>query len=149
MLENTVIVAYSDHFAYGVSDQETMLAEWKKGDLSYRVPAFIYSKGMKRTEVNKPMMTVDWLPTLVNLFGLDRNGKYIGNDIFDPDNNGFAYFETHSWLDEKMYYDASKDYGDEFLEVIAYIQKQNQRVEDTIAINDIVVSGDYFGNRKE
>ena len=149
LLENTVIVAYTDHFAYGVSDQETMLAEWKKGDLSYRVPAFIYSKGMKRTEVNKPMMTVDWLPTLVNLFGLDRNGKYIGNDIFDPDNNGFAYFETHSWLDEKMYYDASKDYGDEFLEVIAYIQKQNQRVEDTIAINDIVVSGDYFGNRKE
>ena len=149
LLDNTVIIAYTDHFAYGVSDQETMLSEWKKGDLSYRVPAFIYSKGMKRTEVNKPMMTVDWLPTLVNLFGLDRNGKYIGNDIFDPDNKGFAYFETHSWLDEKMYYDASKDYGDEFLEVIAYIQKQNQRVEDTIAINDIVVSGDYFGNRKE
>ena len=69
--------------------------EWKGDTLSYTVPAFIYSKSIEPTEVNKPMMTIDWAPTLANLFGLDSAGKYVGNDILAPENGGFAYFENY------------------------------------------------------
>ncbi len=144
LLEDTVIVAYTDHFAYGVSDVE-LLNEWKGDELSYKVPAFIYAKGITSMKVSKPMMTIDWAPTLVNLFGLNRAGRYIGNDILDPDHAGFVYFETWEWLDDKMYYTNSEEVPSED---IVYIQKQNQRVKESIEINDIVVLGDYYKNDK-
>lgn len=141
LLDNTVIVAYTDHFAYGVSDED-LLDEWKGDTLSYTVPAFIYSKSIEPTEVNKPMMTIDWAPTLANLFGLDSAGKYVGNDILAPENGGFAYFETWGWLDDIMYYQPS----DEKIEDVdkEHIENQNNRVRQSIEVNDTIVLGDYY-----
>lgn len=144
LLDDTVIVAYTDHFAYGVSDED-LLKEWKGDTLSYTVPAFIYSKNLKPTKIDKPMMTIDWAPTIVNLFGLDTVGKYIGNDVLSPDNNGFAYFETWGWLDNAMYYVPSKE---EIYEAdVQHIEKQNQRVRESIEVNDTIVLGDYYRDR--
>ncbi len=145
LLDDTVIVAYTDHFAYGVSDEE-LLKEWKGETLSYTVPAFIYSKNMKLTKIDKPMMTIDWAPTIVNLFGLDAVGKYIGNDILAPDNDGFAYFETWGWLDDAMYYVPSKEEIQEADTV--HIQNQNKRVRQSITVNDTIVLGDYYKDKK-
>lgn len=141
LLEDTVIVAYTDHFAYGISDDE-LLKELKGDSLSYNVPAFIYTPGIKRQVVNKPMMTIDWTPTLVNLFGLDRTGRYIGNDIFGPENTGFAFFENWGWLDEGMYYVPSRE--ELYKEDAAHIEKQNKRVRQSIEVNDTIVLGDYY-----
>ena len=148
LLEDTVIVAFTDHFVYGISDQEALLNEWKKGKLSYCVPAFIYSKGLKAKEISKPMMTVDWVPTLVNLFNLNRDGKYIGGDVLDSENEGFVYFETYSWIDGNTHYDTSNPIEPKTAEDKIYIQKQNERVAKMIEVNDIAVSADYFGERK-
>ena len=72
------------------------------------------------------MMTIDRAPTIVNLFGIDAVGKYVGNDVFAPGNEGFAYFETWGWLDNKMYYVPSKE---ELAEKdMEYIEIQNRRV---------------------
>lgn len=144
LLEDTVIVAYTDHFAYGVSDAE-LLSEWKGNELSYRVPAFVYAEGIKPMQISKPMMTIDWAPTIVNLFGLKRDGRYIGNDILEPSNNGFVYVETWAWMDNKMYYTPSEDEPSQ--KDLAYIQKQNQRVKNSIEVNDTVILGDYYNNR--
>lgn len=142
LLNDTVIIAYTDHFTYGISDEE-LVKQWKGNDNKYCVPAFVYSAGMKRNKVSKPMMTVDWLPTVVNLFGLNRNGKYIGNDVLNPDNEGFAYFETSAWMDGKMHYIPGEEKAfspdDE-----VYIGKQNQRVNESMEVNDIIVLGDYY-----
>lgn len=143
LLDNTVIVAYTDHFAYGVSDS-ALLEKWKGKTLSYTVPAFIYAKGLKPTRISKPMMTIDWAPTLVNLFGLNREGRYIGNDVLEPSNKGFVLFETWAWMDENMHYIPSEEGT---TEETAYIDKQNQRVKDSLEINDIVVLGDYYKKR--
>ncbi len=145
LLENTVIIGYTDHFAYGVSDEEK-LNKWKGNKLSYNVPAFIYAEGIKPQKVSKPMMTIDWAPTIVNLFGLDRSGRYIGNDVLDPGNKGFAIFETWGWMDDKRYYVPSEDDPSEA--DIQYIEAQNKRVRDSIEINDIIVLGDYYKKRQ-
>lgn len=144
LLENTVIIAYTDHFAYGISDQEK-LSEWKGNKLSYNVPAFIYAKGLKPQKIRKPMMTIDWAPTIVNLFGLERDGRYIGNDIFEPSNKGFALFETWGWMDDKMYYVPSEDTPPP--DKISYVESQNSRVKEALEINDAVVLGDYYKKR--
>lgn len=144
LLDDTVIVAYTDHFAYGVSD-EALLNEWRGEALSYTVPAFIYAKDIEAVKIDKPMMTIDWAPTIVNLFGLNASGKYIGNDVFAPDNDGFAFFETWGWLDDAMYYVPSKE---EIVEAdTVHIEKQNKRVRQSIEVNDTIVLGDYYKGR--
>lgn len=144
ILENTVIVAFADHYAYGFSDQN-LLAEYKKGKNLYQVPAFIYTPGISAQKVSKPMMTVDFLPTLANLFGLDYNNCYIGNDIFDSNNNGFVYFGSSTWVDDKMYYEPSDKEPAENQKV--HIDEQNKRMTRSFEINDIVISGDYFAKK--
>ncbi len=144
LLDDTVIIAYTDHFAYGVYD-DALLDEWKGDKLSYTIPAFIYAKGIKHKEISKPMMTIDWAPTIVNLFGLNPNATYIGNDIFNPENKGFALFETWAWMDDKMYYEHSEtEVSDEEKE---YIEANNKRVKDSIEVNNIMVLGDYYKDK--
>lgn len=145
LLENTVIVAFTDHYAYGISDP-VLLEECKAGELKYHVPAFIYAEGMKPMKITKPMMTIDWLPTLVNLFRVNQGGAYIGNDVLDPTHTGFAYFENWSWMDEAMYYDPAAE------EVVptkhmGRVQRQNARVKECMTVNDAVVLGDYYKKR--
>lgn len=141
LLEDTVIVAFTDHFSYGVSDQK-LLEELREDKSIYNVPAFIYAKGIEPVNIKKPMMTIDFAPTLVNLFGLSSEGKYIGNDILEPSNNGFVYFENWGWMDNKMtYFHSDEEPGEEDIE---YIEKQNERVKQSMEINDIIVLGDYY-----
>ena len=144
LLDDTVIVAYTDHFAYGVSDAE-QLSMWKGDDLSYCVPAFIYNTKLKPKSISKPMMTIDWAPTLVNLFGLSDEARYLGNDALDSEKDALIYFETGAWLDETMHYIPSEEPIE--TDDLIYIQKQTQRVKKNIQINDIVVLGDYYKNK--
>lgn len=144
LLDDTVIIAYTDHYAYGFSDQQK-LASFKEGEILYRVPAFIYAKDLPSEKISKPMMTIDWLPTLINLFDLKTDGKYIGNDVLDKNTPGFVYFGNSAWLDEKMYYvpsDAAPKAED-----AEHIKSQSARVKESFEINDIIVSGDYYGKR--
>ncbi len=141
LLDDTIIVAYTDHFAYGISDSE-LLTECKGDTLSYCVPAFIYGKGLKAQKITKPMMTIDWAPTLVNLFGLSKEARYLGHDALDSATEGLVYFETGAWMDEKMHYIPNE--SEPTFEDLIYIQKQTQKVKDSIKINDIVVLGDYY-----
>lgn len=147
ILENTVIVAFSDHYAYGFSDKDLLL-EYSRDAGSgflYQVPAFIYSPGMESFEVNKATQTIDLLPTVINLFGLENKNCYMGNDIFDSRYTGFAYFNNKSWYDGETYYEPKKD-GDN-KEENGYVGKRNRQVSAEIDINDIVVAGDYFAKR--
>ena len=144
LLENTVIVAYTDHYAYGFSDQEK-LQSYKKGEIIYRVPAFIYGAGVPQKTISKPMMTIDWLPTLVNLFDLSGGSKFLGGDILSPQNPGFVYFGNSAWLDEKMYYVPNETQPKESQK--EHIQNQNKRVKESFEINDIIVSGDYYASK--
>ncbi len=141
LLDDTIIVAYTDHFAYGISDND-LLAEWKGDNISYCVPAFIYGKGVKAKKVTKPMMTIDWAPTLVNLFGLSKEARYLGHDALNSAKDGLVYFETGAWMDETMHYIPKEDVPISTDQI--YIQSQTQKVKKNIQINDIVVLGDYY-----
>ena len=146
IMEDTIIMAYTDHYTYMFSDQEKLKNEYKKDEIIYHVPAFIYSKDIESAKITKPAMTIDLLPTLINLFDLSREGKYLGNDIFAPENTGFVCFEDNSWLDDKMYYTPSGENSEE--EDTEHIQKQSAKAAELLKINDIMVSGDYFKEAK-
>lgn len=148
LLENTVIVAFADHYAYGFSN-ETLLKKYSHdagSDILYKVPAFIYSYGTKPVRVEKTMKTADLMPTLINLFGLEDSRKYIGEDVFDDRYDGFVYFEDMSWYDGKEMHTPPDD-GEKASET-EYEKEQDARVEKMVDINDIVITGNYFGRDK-
>lgn len=143
LLENTVIVGFADHYAYGFSDEKKLM-EYSDG-LLMKVPAFIYSPSLTHNEVSKPMDTIDWMPTLINMFGLESDNCYIGQDIFDTRHDGFVHFEQALWYDGETYY--MPDKTEITSENEKYIKEQSELAKKLIHINDIVVSGNYFGQR--
>ncbi len=145
LLENTVIVAMGDHYPYGLSDKDA-LYDFSGVDryeqLLYKVPFVVWSPGLEAVEVNKLASSIDILPTIVNLMGLGDCSMYIGNDIFNENYEGYAYFSDGSWLcGDSYYYQGKLVYGtmDE-----AGIEAINKKVMEAITVNDCILHTDYW-----
>lgn len=110
-LEDTVLFLYTDHYDHYVTT-EGLLEKYKGTDdtnLMGNVPCFVYSEALEPQKVNKVISTYDILPTIVNLFGLDSDGRYyLGNDAFSP-YGGYVIFRDMSWYDGETYFNIKKD----------------------------------------
>ncbi len=101
-LEDTVIVAFTDHYAYPIADQ-AMVMELSGVDNTYlemKTPCFIWSYGMEPVTVDKELNTADLVPTVLNLFGIDSGYDYVGRDAFDDDYPGYVVFSDGTWLSQ-------------------------------------------------
>ncbi len=146
LLENTVIVAFSDHFSYGLSSWEKMYAMGSAttSDMLEKTPFFIYCKGMEGLKINKVTNSLDILPTVVNLFGLDKTPYWTGEDAFDPAYPGYAYFSNGSWYDGNIYYFADENLGVYPEAVLTYIDEMNEKFYVREKVNEVVLRKDYF-----
>ncbi|MEG2685483.1 MAG: LTA synthase family protein, partial [Erysipelotrichaceae bacterium] len=87
-INNTVLVFYTDHYAYSTIDAKTELELKGTNDTNMlqNTPFFIYSKGTEPNKVEKVTSSIDILPTLTNLMGLNTSYEYyIGHDAFSKD----------------------------------------------------------------
>lgn len=140
LLNDTVIVGFTDHYAYGIQDKEK-LDKLKDGNKPLEnCPFFIYYPGISKVEVNKVTNTTDILPTLLNLFGIKSN-YCIGRDAFDNDYNGIAYFPDGTWYDGDIFFERNKEYPKEKLE---YIEEVNNYLNKLQTVNDYVIKSNYF-----
>lgn len=108
LLENTVLAIYGDHYNYYTLDDGIVMRQkdiWDKNMITH-TPFLIYEKYTQPQKIHKVTSHIDVLPTLVNLFGLDSEGRYyVGNDIFS-ENGGYAIFSDYSWFDGKTYWNS-------------------------------------------
>jgi len=145
LLNDTVIIGFADHYAYGLSDKEEIKRLRGRGEdeILERTPFFIYSPKLKPMEVNKVTSTIDILPTMLNIMGLDKCNYYIGQDAFSDNYKGLVYFPNGNWFDGNIYYkgDNKKSYTPQELE---YIDSVNKYIVKNTTINDYVISTDYF-----
>lgn len=104
--EDTVFICATDHYCYGLSDSTKNLQLGTDENLRQRVPFFIYSKSadIEPMTVDKYCANVDFLPTVANLMGLDAPEYTLGNDIFDPDFEGYVIFSDYAILNDQVYY---------------------------------------------
>lgn len=112
--DNTVIALSADHYPYGLTvDEQSELAghEIDERFEMYRNACIIYKKGMTPETVDRPCSSLDLLPTLSNLFGLDFDSRlYMGQDVFS-DADPLIIFSDHSWLTERgSYYMPTGEY---------------------------------------
>ena len=104
----------------------------------------IYNSKMKSVTVDKVGMSIDVLPTVLNLFGMEYDSRMImGKDILST-STGIAIFKDKSWVTNKGTYYASKgrfvgeDVDNE------YINNINNIVNNRTAISRMIVANDYY-----
>ena len=146
LYNNTVIVAYADHYLYTVSDDDILKNNGKDVDsnLVNKTPFFIWSAGMKPTTVTKVTSQLNILPTVLNLFGIEYNEKwYVMQDALSKNYQGVAIFSDLSWYDGNVYVvDGTVKNGKKITD--ANLEKKNNLVEYLVKKNDLVLKYDYF-----
>lgn len=145
LMDNTVIVAYADHYLYTLNDK-TILDKYKETDnnLINYTPFFVWSNDMEQIKVEKVNSQIDILPTVLNLFGIEYIEEYyIGNDVFDNDYSGYAFFSDYSWYDGNIYVENGMAVNDENANE-SYVNEMNTLINRLIQQNDLTLKYDYF-----
>ena len=148
-LDDTVIVLLADHYPYNLPiDYINMLSDYKRDTLieANSNSLIIYNSKMKSVKVDKVGMSIDVIPTVYNLFGIDYDSRLImGKDILST-SEGIAIFKDKSWITNKGTYYAStskfvpkEDTVDE-----DYVDTINSIVSNRLAISRMIVENDYY-----
>lgn len=147
-LDDTVIVLVADHFPYNLDiDDINTLSSYKRDTLieANSNNLIIYNSKMKSITVDKVGMSIDVLPTVLNLFGMEYDSRIImGKDILSS-SPGLAIFKDKSWVTDKGYYYASTGKfiaNDEIDE--DYVRNINNIVNNRTAISRMIVVNDYY-----
>ncbi len=154
-LENTVIIAMTDHYTYGYQNQEELLRfsglDEKQALLLERVPCFIWSADGPCMSVDKTLNTSDLLPTVLNLLGIDSPYSYLGQDAFDPRYPGYALFPDGSWISQGIVCQVDLEGNSRVLEnhgplfpTQEYLDAMCQTVQDYICINNLLLTSNYY-----
>jgi len=149
-LENTVIVAYTDHYAYGFKNEELMMQLSGVEDLLLleKTPCFIWSAQGPAMTVEKTLNTADLLPTVLNLLGVDSPYSYLGQDAFDPRYPGYALFPDGSWITEGVAYATGSDQVFHLTAEAQLTEEEMNRMheilEDFVHINNLILDTDYY-----
>lgn len=107
--DKTLIALSPDHYPYSLNDNEIdELAghEIEKNFELYKSTFILYTKGMEPVTIDKPCSSLDIIPTLSNLLGLEYDSRLIiGKDIFS-DAEPIVYFLNKSFITNKGFYNS-------------------------------------------
>ena len=150
-LEDTVIVVSGDHYPYGLTlDEINELSTYKRDDTfeKYRMPFLIWSGSMKEPiKVEKIGSSLDILPTVLNLFGIEYDSRLlIGRDILS-DTDPLVIFSDRSFITDKGRYNAItgqfiKNEESEIEE--GYVDKISKIIYQKYQMSRLILENDYY-----
>ena len=150
-LEDTVIVISGDHYPYGLTlDEINELSTYKRDDTfeKYRMPLLIWSGSMKEPiKVEKIGSSLDILPTVLNLFGIEYDSRLlIGRDILS-DADPLVIFSDRSFITDKGRYNAItgqfiQNEGTEIQQ--GYVEKTNKIIYQKYQMSRLILENDYY-----
>ena len=145
LIDNTVIVAYADHYLYTLVDQ-SILAKYKdtSNNLINHTPLLIWSNNMERKDIEEVTSQLNILPTTLNLFGLEYHPNYyIGDDALNPDYQGIVFFSDYSWYDGNVYVSGGVVANGGSISDVD-LSTKNYYINYIIKKNDLTLKYDYF-----
>ncbi len=151
ILDDTVIVLSGDHYPYGLTDEEMdELAghELERKFEKFKSTLILWSSSMEEpVYVNKVCSSLDVMPTIANLLGIEYDSRFIiGQDILSP-SPGLVELNDRSWISDLGKYDASKNeftpkpgiFVDE-----EYAKKIYRRVNKSFEYSAKILDYDYY-----
>ena len=153
--DDTVIVLSTDHYPYGL--------EWDDPRDVERLYGYKYTNIIERDHsalimwsgciedmdlaITTPTYSLDILPTLSNLFGLDYDSRLlVGRDVFSEQEPIVLWYD-HTWKTDKGYYVAEKGkfYPNEGVEIEdGYVERIAALVSNKIVYSREVAQTEYF-----
>lgn len=150
-LEDTVIVISGDHYPYGLTLEEiNEISTYERDDKfeKYHMPLLIWSGSMKEPiKVEKLGTSIDILPTVLNLFGVEYDSRLlIGKDILS-DSDPLVIFADRSFITDKGRYNAVTgefiaNNGEEVEK--GYIDKVNSDIYRRFQMSRLILEKDYY-----
>ena len=162
--DDTVICLTSDHFPYGLRDSATFgnsenyvydlygyeyEYNWEQDPNSWILWSGCLENEYKDMvcEISTPTYSLDIVPTLSNLFGLEYDSRLlVGRDVFS-DQEPLVIWNNYSWVTDKGKYDANEDKfypAEGVTEDTAYIERINKIVANKIAFSANAIDNDYY-----
>lgn len=149
--ENTVIALSADHYPYGL-DKKNMdeLAghEVESNFELFKSTLILYKKGMEPVIIDKPCASLDIIPTLSNLFGLEYDSRLLmGTDILS-DTPALVIFSNRSWITDRASFNSvtnSVVFRDGTIEDKEYVKLVNRVVADKFKNSAKILETDYYG----
>lgn len=163
--DDTVICITADHYPYGLEENPAYDMEadyvsdlygykhttpWEKDHNSW----FLWSGCLENEykdyacEISVPTYSLDIVPTLSNLFGLEYDSRLLpGRDVFS-DAEPLVVWNNRSWATDKgKYYARTKEFfpAPGFEYNAEYIEAINNAVSNKIRFSYSVVNSDYYG----
>lgn len=161
--DDTVIALVSDHYPYGLMPSaawglnENHLEELYGFEIETsrdrdHNAAIIWCGSLEELEepivVSEPVSSLDILPTLSNLFGLEYDSRLLaGRDVFS-DQEPLVFWNDYSWLTDKGYYDShtrtfTPAPGEDPDEV--YVEQMKNTVKNKLTFSQNVAGFNYYG----
>ena len=143
-LDDTVIVLSPDHYPYGLTKSElNEISEKDRNDKfeNFHTSLIIYNSGMaENVTVDKYVSSIDLLPTIYNLFGIEYDSRLlIGNDALS-DNEGLVILSDRSWINENASYNSMTETYTKFKDVDEeYLNKINEEVYKRFTVSSMLL----------
>jgi lipoteichoic acid synthase len=149
--ENTLIAISPDHYPYGLTNEkigELAGHEIEENFELYRGIFILYQKGMTPQVIDKPASSLDILPTISNLLGLEYDSRLLmGRDIFS-DSDPLVIFDNRSFITDKIMYNAkTKEVTNLTGETLPedYLPKMKKIVSDKFMYSAKILEENYYG----
>lgn len=127
LLKDTAVVFYADHYNYYMLDDDLNM-DIKGVDslnLLQHTDFFIYNQDWEPETVEKYTSSIDVLPTLANLFGLEADYPLLAGDDAFSDGGGYVFFNDNTWVGTQ--------------------QDVSAQIADRRRINALILTGNYWG----
>ena len=151
ILEDTVIVISADHYPYGLSVKElkekaTYIKD-KKFDI-HKNNLIIWNSELENPiEINKYASSLDILPTVLNLFGMEYDSRLLaGKDILS-ESDGLIIFSDRSWITDYGKYNSINKKFVAFKEIEdekKYIKNINNIVYNRFSFSRAILENNYY-----
>ncbi|MCD8322038.1 MAG: LTA synthase family protein [Oscillospiraceae bacterium] len=162
--DNTVICLTADHYPYGLENSATF---GNSEDYVADLYGYTYTNSWEQDhntliiwsgcleneyqdmacEISSPTYSLDIVPTLSNLFGLEFDSRLlVGRDVFS-DAEALVLWNNYSWVTEQGKYDSTTGtyYPNEgYTEDEDYISRIKQLVSNKLNFSGQVIDKDYY-----
>lgn len=150
VLDNTLIVLSGDHYPYGLDNETIEELSGEKLDEKfemYKNDLIIYATNMDSDVVKEPASSMDILPTVSNLMGIDYDSRFfMGRDIFSEAERTVT-FKDKSFITKKgKYYRPDKKFTP-FEDVQVdddYVDKVKKEVDRQFYYSTKVLEENYY-----
>ncbi len=149
-LDDTVIALSADHYPYGLKTEDIVnyadYVQDTKFDI-HKNAFLLWNSTMKENiTIDKYASSLDALPTILNLMGVEYDSRLLmGRDILS-DEEGLVIFNDRSWITSKGKYNAVTRVFTPYEENIEedYVDKMNKSIYNKFLMSKMILDNNYY-----